>query len=74
MALVKTPAPEPLFVWLSETVGFCEALQQMPRAVTGKPPSEITLPPPIAVVLSIFVMFPVATVGALPGVLVTKLT
>ena len=34
-------------------VGFCDVLQQMPRAVTGELPSPVMLPPPVAVVLPI---------------------
>ena len=46
--LVKLPVPEPSEVWLLLKVGFCEVLQQTPRAVTGEPPSLVTLPPVVA--------------------------
>jgi hypothetical protein len=61
--LVNAPVPEPSVVWLSATVGLAEVLQQTPRAVTVAPPSEVTLPPPDAVVEVIEVIVAVVTVG-----------
>jgi hypothetical protein len=49
--LVKEPVPTPFLVESFATVGFGEVLQQIPLAVTGAPPSEVILPPLIAVIL-----------------------
>jgi hypothetical protein len=49
--LEKIPVPAPLLVVLFVTVGLGEVLQQIPLAVTGVPPSEVILPPLIAVIL-----------------------
>ena len=38
----------PLFVVSSAIVGFTDVLQHTPLAVTGVPPSEVTVPPPEA--------------------------
>ena len=38
-------------------------LQQTPLAVTAAPPSEVTLPPLVAVVDDVAVVVPVVTVG-----------
>ena len=62
--LVKEPVPLPLVVWLLLTVGFCDVLQQTPRAVTVAPPSDVTLPPQVAEVVDIFVTLFVVKVGA----------
>ena len=43
--LVKLPEPVPSVVILFETVGEDEVFQQIPRAVTGDPPSSVILPP-----------------------------
>ena len=64
MLLVKLPVPVPSVVWLSLTVGFCEVLQQTPRAVTEAPPPEVTFPPQLTEVVPIFVTLFVVTVGA----------
>jgi hypothetical protein len=61
--LVNVPVPDPSVVWLSATVGLADVLQQTPRAVTDAPPSEVTLPPPDAVVEVIEVIVAVVTVG-----------
>ena len=66
--LVKAPVPVPLVVWLSLTVGFCEVLQQTPRAVTAAPPVAVTLPPHDAVVEEISDMVLVLTVGKVSSV------
>ena len=47
--LVKVPVPVPLVVWLPETVGLCDVLQQTPLAVTGEQASDVTVPPQVAV-------------------------
>ena len=63
MELVNTPVPDPSSVQLPPTTGFGDVSQQTPYAVTGVPPSEVTSPPPVAVVGVIFVTFKVVTVG-----------
>jgi len=73
MLLVKLPVPVPLFVSELETVGFVEVLQQTPRAVTVAPPSEVTLPPLVAVVWAIALVAVVVTVGATMVAEVVKL-
>ena len=70
MLLVKLPVPLPLVVWLSLIVGFCEVLQQTPRAVTEVPPVLVTLPPQAAVVFVILLTMLVVTVGCDPAVVV----
>ena len=49
--LVNTPVPAPSDVLLSVIVGFADVLQQTPRLVTAVPPSLVTLPPLVAVVV-----------------------
>ena len=49
MELVNVPVPEPSVVWLPLTTGLAEVFQQTPRAVTAAPPSDVTLPPEVAV-------------------------
>ncbi len=46
-----------------DEVGLGEVLQQTPSAVTGEPPLDVTLPPPVAVVEAILVIVVVVTVG-----------
>ena len=48
--LVKTPEPEPSVVLETAVVGFCVVAQHTPRAVTEEPPSDVILPPLMAVV------------------------
>ena len=48
--LVKTPEPEPSVVLEPAVVGFCVVAQHTPRAVTEEPPSDVILPPLVAVV------------------------
>jgi len=48
---------------LSEVVGLDEVAQQTPLAVTPAPPSLVTFPPLVAVVVAISVVEPVVTVG-----------
>jgi len=47
--LTKIPEPAPSEVFESEIVGFVLVLQQTPLAVTVDLPSEVTSPPPEAV-------------------------
>jgi hypothetical protein len=68
MLLVKVPVPVPSVVWLSETVGLGEVLQQTPLPLTGSPPSSVTFPPESAVVEVMLVGAVVVTVGATAGV------
>lgn len=63
MILVKEPVPLPFVMWLSTVVGSRFVLQQTPRAVTGSPLSEITLPPDEAVVRPMFDGEVVVTAG-----------
>lgn len=72
MELVNVPVPVPSEVWLPATVGPVATPQQTPRAVTDKPPSEVTFPPDAAVVDVIEVAVVVVT-AAPPGVKVTSL-
>ena len=48
-------------------VGFANVLQQTPLAVTDVPPSEVMLPPPVAVVSAIFETGVVVRVGVGTG-------
>ena len=64
--LIKLPRPEPSVVWLPVMVGFAALPQQTPRAVTGDPPSEVTLPPDMAVVMVIVAAAVVVTLAP-PG-------
>jgi hypothetical protein len=50
MTRLKLPVPDPSFVKLSESPGIESALQQIPLAMTGDPPSEVMIPPHFAVV------------------------
>ena len=67
--LVKLPVPVPSEVFVFEIVGPVEVFQQTPRAVTVAPPSEVTFPPLVAVVVPTDVAFVVVTVGGLADVL-----
>jgi hypothetical protein len=62
---VKIPVPVPLEVIpiLLVIVGVCEVLHTTPRAVTAAPPSEVILPPVVAVVAVILVILFVVIVG-----------
>ena len=61
--LVNAPVPEPFVVLVLAVVGLEVVFQQTPRAVTVALPSEVTLPPPVAVVWVILVIELVVTVG-----------
>ena len=64
MLPVKVPVPVPLdTLVLRATVGPDEVLQQMPRAVTVAPPSEVMFPPPVAVVEAMELAAVVVRVG-----------
>ena len=71
MELVNSPVPVPSLVQVFSTVGSSDGLQQTPFAVTAVPPSEVMLPPPVAVVSVISEMAVVMTVGraAIDGIL-----
>jgi hypothetical protein len=73
MELTKDPVPVPSVVWSFATVGFGDALQTTPRAVTDAPPSAVTWPPAVAVVEVIPVTELVVTVGGVgtAGVMVS---
>jgi hypothetical protein len=53
MVLTNIPAPVPSTVLLFAVVGFVVVAQHTPRAVTGAPPSEATIPPLFAPVVAI---------------------
>ena len=55
-------------------VGFAVVLQHRPRTLTFAPPSETTLPPPVAVVKEKADMELVVTVGTLAVVLAVNVT
>ena len=61
--LLNTPVPVPSLVQVPPTSGFADVLQQTPLAVTGVPPSEVTVPPPVAVVEVTLEMVAVVTLG-----------
>jgi len=50
-------------------VGLTDVLQQIPLAVTADPPSEVTLPPPVPVVVDVADGTEVVTVGSRAPVL-----
>lgn len=63
MLLENEPVPDPSVVLEFEVVGFELILQHTPLAVTEDPPSDVTLPPPVAVVVDIAEGVIVVTVG-----------
>jgi hypothetical protein len=73
IALVNDPVPLPSEVALSAVVGLAAALQHTPRAVTGSPPSEVTLPPPVAVAPVILEIAVVVTAGVVSVLKLTSL-
>jgi len=66
---VKIPVPVPFEVWLLAIVGLADVFQQIPLAVTAEPPSEVTLPPPVPVVVDVAEGTDVVTVGSRAPVL-----
>ncbi len=64
----------PLVVLLLAMVGEEDVLQQTPLAVTVAPPSEVTFPPPVAVVWVMLVIELVVTVGCVNDCDVVKVT
>ena len=60
------PASEVLV--LNAIVGFADVLQQTPRVVTAAPPSLVTFPPLIVVVLVIEIAAVVVSVGTIADV------
>ena len=73
--LVNDPVPVPLLVFVdSEIVGFIDVDQTTPLAVTVKPPSDVTIPPEVAVVDDIPDIAVVETIGIEVDVSVVKLT
>ena len=68
MVLVNKPVPVPSSVLLPLMVGFADVLQQIPLAVIGAPPSEVTFPPLDALVEVIEDTVVVVTVGAVVDV------
>ncbi len=65
--LLNVPVPLPSLVQLSPVVGFGEVLQHTPLAVTGAPPSAVTLPPHVTALVAIFEIDPVVTIGGVIG-------
>jgi hypothetical protein len=61
--LVNIPIPVPLVVLAFEVVGVADVAQQIPRTVTDAPPSAVTLPPLVAVVVVIALIADVVTEG-----------
>jgi hypothetical protein len=61
--LVKDPNPDPFEVWDPLKTGSGEVPQQTPLEVTAEPPSDVTLPPEIAVVVVMPETAVVVTVG-----------
>ena len=62
--LVKGPGPEPSVVLELAVEGFWVVAQHTPRAVTAEPPSDVILPPLVAVVEVIAEAAVVVSVGA----------
>jgi hypothetical protein len=63
--LVNVPIPVPSKVLLLPTVGFGVVLQQIPLAKTASEPSLVTVPPQIADVSVIPIIFEVDITGSL---------
>jgi hypothetical protein len=66
--LVKAPVPVPSLVVLLAVVGFCIVPKAMPLAVTVEPPSEVTLPPVVALEVEICDTEVVVNTGSVAGV------
>ena len=71
-ALVNAPSPVSSLVLGSAVVGFAANDPQTPRSVTGEPPSEVTVPPLVAVVAVRLLITVVVTVGAVGVVKTTS--
>ena len=67
----NAPVPDPMFSTELDSVGEGEVPYTKPLAVTGEPPSEVTLPPPLAELFEILDIALVTTAGT---VAVVKLT
>jgi hypothetical protein len=62
--LVKLPRPDPSLVFVDRSMdGLPDVLQQIPRTVTGAPPSAVTVPPELIEVVVILD----AAVVSIPG-------
>jgi hypothetical protein len=78
MDSLKAPVPEPFAFWvtpLSPIVGVASVEEYTtPLAVTVAPPSDVTLPPMVAVD-AVYSMTPaVVTVGAVPALVTVMVT
>ena len=70
---LKLPVPVPSFVLvLKEIVGVGLVDHTTPLEVTAEPPSELTFPPDVAVVVVMELADTVLNVGSITGVLVVK--
>ena len=70
---LKLPVPEPSLVFvLKEIVGFVLVDHTTPLTVTVAPPSELILPPEVALVVVMELADTVLNVGRTTGVLVVK--
>jgi hypothetical protein len=70
---LKVPVPVPLIVFVvKDMVGFGLVDHTTPLAVTAEPPSELILPPDVAVVVVMELVDTVLTVGRTNIVLVLK--
>jgi len=66
---VNVPVPEPPAAHVSAFVGLGDVAQQIPLEVTGDLPSEVTFPPPEALLEVMAEMPDVVTVGMVAGLL-----
>ena len=70
---LKLPVPEPsLLLVLKEIVGFVLVDHTTPLTVTVAPPSELILPPEVALVVVMELADTVLNVGSTNGLLVVK--
>ena len=72
--LTKMPEPVPSGVLESVIEGFRERLQQTPRTVIAPPPSEVILPPLVAVVPAFKVMAVVVIVARTGALVVNEIS
>ena len=63
MLMINEPVPEPLETLVLSVVGFGLLLQHIPRSVTSAPPSEVIVPPLMAVIIVIEVASVVVNVA-----------